>query len=60
MEALTCKSDAVVDLLQRALSAEFTIDFVLMDSWFTQAPLLRQLDAMGLSVIGLIKEMKQR
>lgn len=59
MEALTCKSDAVVDLLQRALSAE-TIDFVLMDSWFTQAPLLRQLDAMGLSVIGLIKEMKQR
>ena len=31
-----------------------------MDSWFIQAPLLRQLDVMGLSVIGMIKEMKQR
>jgi hypothetical protein len=60
LEALTRKPDAVVDLLQRALSAGFTADFVLMDSWFTQAPLLRQLHAMGLSVIGMIKEMKQR
>jgi hypothetical protein len=60
LEALTRKPDAVVNLLQRALSAGFIADFVLMDSWFTQAPLLRQLNAMGLPVIGMIKEMKQR
>lgn len=33
---------------------------VLMDSWFTQAPLLRELAAKGLYVIGMVKEMKQR
>ncbi len=31
-----------------------------MDSWFTQAPLLRQLYEMGLPVIGMVKELKQR
>lgn len=31
-----------------------------MDSWFTQAPLLRELTDRGLPVIGMIKEMKQR
>jgi hypothetical protein len=31
-----------------------------MDSWFTQAPLLRQLMGKGLHVIGMIKDMKQR
>lgn len=31
-----------------------------MDSWFTQAPLLRQLNVMGLPVIGMVKELKQR
>ncbi|WP_415841240.1 transposase, partial [Paenibacillus typhae] len=38
----------------------FTADYVLMDSWFTQAPLLRELAAKGLPVIGMVKEMKQR
>ncbi len=60
LESLTRKPDTVVDLMKRALSAGFTADYVLMDSWFTQAPLLRQLNAMGLPVIGMVKEMKQR
>jgi len=60
LDSLTRKPDAVVDLMKRALSAGFTADYVLMDSWFTQAPLLRQLNAMGLPVIGMVKEMKQR
>ncbi len=50
LEALTRKPDAVVDLLQRALSAGFSADFVLMDSCFTQAPLLRQLHAIPFPV----------
>jgi hypothetical protein len=60
LEALHRKPDAVVDLLKRALTTGFTADYVLMDSWFTQAPLLRQLNEMGLPVIGMVKELKQR
>lgn len=60
MEAFSRKPDAVVVLLERALRAGFTADYVLMDSWFTQAPLLRELTAKGLPVIGMVKEMKQR
>jgi len=49
-----------VALLERALTVGFTADYVLMDSCFTLAPLLRQLTDKGLSVIGMVKEMKQR
>ncbi len=47
-------------LLDWALNAGFTADYVLMDSWFTQAPPLRQLSEKGLPVIGMVKEVKQR
>jgi hypothetical protein len=60
MEAFSRKPDAVVALLERALRAGFSADYVLMDSWFTQAPLLRELTIKGLPVIGMVKEMKQR
>lgn len=60
MEAFSRKPDAVVELLKRAIQAGFAADFVLMDSWFTQAPLLRNLMAQGLHVIGMVKDMKQR
>lgn len=60
MEASSRKPDAVVALLKQALRAGFTADYVLMDSWFTQAPLFRELAAQGLPVIGMLKEMKQR
>ncbi|TMV51292.1 transposase [Paenibacillus mesophilus] len=60
MEAFSRKPDAVVALLDRALQLGFAADFVLMDSWFTQAPLLRSLMSKGLHVIGMIKDMKQR
>lgn len=59
-EALTRKPDAVVSLLDDALKAGFSADFVLMDSWFTQVPLLKDLMTRGLHVIGMIKDMKQR
>lgn len=60
VEALTRKPDAVIGLIQRALRGGFCADYVLMDSWFTQMPLIRQLSAEGLATIGMIKEMKQR
>lgn len=60
LEAMTQKPDAVVGLIQRALRHGFRADYVLMDSWFTQVPLIRQLAAEGLATIGMVKEMKQR
>jgi hypothetical protein len=60
LEAFSRKPDGVINLIERALKSGFTADFVLMDSWFTQAPLLRELIAKGLHVIGMVKEMKQR
>ncbi len=59
-ESMTRKPDAVIGLIDRALKAGFSADFVLMDSWFTQAPLIRELMGRGLHVIGMIKDMKQR
>jgi hypothetical protein len=59
-ESMLPKPDAVVDMLKRALNAGFSADYVLMDSWFTQAPLLQKLKGQGLHVIGMVKELKQR
>lgn len=60
MEALSQKPDAVIQMLERAIKAGFTADYVLMDSWFTQAPLLQKLMDKGLNVIGMVKQLKQR
>ncbi|MGI6450058.1 MAG: IS4 family transposase [Desulfitobacteriia bacterium] len=60
VEALSHKPDAVVQMLERAIKAGFTADYVLMDSWFTQAPLIQKLMAQKLHVIGMVKELKQR
>lgn len=60
MDAFIRKPDTVTVLIKRALKAGFKADYVLMDNWFTQAPLLQQLTAEGLSVIGMVKDMKHR
>lgn len=60
MEAMTSKPDAVVQMLERALKAGFSADYVLMDSWFTHAPLIQKLTDRNLPVIGMVKELKQR
>lgn len=60
IEALTRKPDAALGLVKRALKAGFHANYVLIDSWFTQMPLIRGLMAEGLDTIGMVKEMKQR
>lgn len=59
-ESMLSKPDAVVAMLEGALKAGFSADYVLMDSWFTQAPLLQKLVYQGFHVIGMVKELKQR
>lgn len=60
IEAMNHKPDAVVEMLDRALKAGFSADYVLMDSWFTHAPLLQKLMDKKLHVIGMVKGLKQR
>jgi hypothetical protein len=60
IEAMNHKPDAVIEMLDRAQKAGFSADYVLMDSWFTHAPLLQKLMDKKLHVIGMVKGLKQR
>lgn len=59
-ESMLKKPEAVLKMLEQARKAGFSADYVLMDSWFTQAPLLENLKGQGFHVIGMVKELKQR
>ncbi|ODA38700.1 transposase [Desulfosporosinus sp. BG] len=60
MESMIPKPDALLQMIERALKAGFSADYILMDSWFTHAPLLQKLTDKKLHVIGMVKELKQR
>ena len=47
-------------MLDRALASGMTASYVLMDSWFTFAPLIQEIIKRGLDVIGMVKATNQR
>jgi len=59
-EALLKKTDALVQMIENALKAGFTADYVLMDSWFTHSPVLNALKEKGINVIGMVKPLNQK
>lgn len=59
-ESLMTKPQAAVLLLKRALNAGIHADYVLMDSWFTTEPMLKELLGIGLDAIGMVKQLKQQ
>ena len=59
-ESLLAKTDAAILLIRRALDAGIKADYVLMDTWFTTEPMLKEVLAEGLDVIGMVKQLKQR
>ena len=59
-ESLLAKTDAAVLLIRRALNAGIRADYVLMDTWFTTEPMIKEVLAEGLDVIGMVKQLKQR
>jgi len=59
-EALLHKPDVVAQMVERALRAGITADYILMDSWFTYMPLVQSMLDKGLQVIGRVKDTKQR
>lgn len=58
-ESLMKKPDAAILLIQRALTAGIKADYVLMDTWFTTEPMLREILKTGLDAIGMVKQLKQ-
>ena len=58
-ESLLAKTDAAVLLIRRALNAGIRADYVLMDTWFTTEPMIKEILAEGLDVIGMVKQLKQ-
>ncbi|MBO2946250.1 transposase, partial [Paenibacillus sp. F411] len=47
-------------MIDRALSTGMQASYVLMDSWFTHAPLIQSMIDRGLDVIGMVKADKKR
>jgi hypothetical protein len=60
LEALQTAPEQIPDMIQRALNAGIDASYVLMDTWFTQQPLVKTIKEQGLDVIGMVKNLKQR
>ncbi|SHK01210.1 Transposase DDE domain-containing protein [Hathewaya proteolytica DSM 3090] len=59
-ESMMHKTDAAVLLVKNALNAGIKADYVLMDTWFTTEPMIREILATGIDAIGMVKQLKQR
>lgn len=60
VEALLPAPEVIPAMIDRALSAGMQASYVLMDSWFTHAPLIQAILDCGLDVIGMVKADKKR
>jgi Transposase DDE domain. len=60
VEALQTAPEQIPDMVKRALCSGIDASYVLMDSWFTQQPLIRSLSEQGIGVIGMVKPTNQR
>lgn len=58
--ALLKRPESVDKMIARALDAGICADYVLMDSWFTNEPMIKNMLSHGLNVIGMLKDMKQK
>ncbi|MBM7868218.1 transposase, partial [Heliomicrobium gestii] len=59
-EAVQRKPQVASQLLDHVLAADITADYVLMDTWFTNEPMIACIVEKGLHAIGMVKELKQR
>ena len=59
-ESMMHKTDAAILLIKNALNAGIKADYVLMDTWFTTEPMLKEILKTGIDAIGMVKQLKQR
>lgn len=60
LEALETAPSLIPSMIERSLNAGVIADYVLMDTWFTQQPLIKSIVEIGLDVIGMVKPTNQR
>ena len=59
-DSMLSKPEAAIKLIAETLDAGIIADYVLMDTWFTTEPMIQSIVALGLDVIGMVKQLKQR
>ena len=59
-DSMLSKPEAAIKMINDALNAGIVADYVLMDTWFTTEPMIQSVMALGLNVIGMVKQLKQR
>ena len=59
-EDLLSKPNLTAQLVRQALNQVIEADYLLMDSWFTEEPLIKDIKHQGLDVIGMIKRTPKR
>ena len=59
-ESMMHKTDAAVLLIKNVLNAGIRAQYVLMDTWFTTEPMIAEILNLGMDVIGMVKQLKQR
>jgi len=60
IEALQTAPEQIPAMLKRAMDAGIEASYVLMDTWFTLPPLIKDIVDLGLDVIGMVKPGNQR
>jgi hypothetical protein len=60
VEALESAPALIPSMIERSLNAGVSADYVLMDTWFTQQPLIQSIVEIGVDVIGMVKATNQR
>ncbi|GGB37850.1 transposase [Virgibacillus dakarensis] len=60
LEALQTAPEQIPNMISRAMNTGIQADYVLMDTWFTHQPLIKDIKEQGLDVIGMVKKLKQR
>lgn len=60
MEALQTAPEQITNMIKRAMNTGIDASYVLMDTWFTHQPLIKEIKEQGLDVIGMVKNLKQR
>jgi hypothetical protein len=60
VEALQPAPEQLPEMIERALLSGVPASYVLMDTWFTQQPLIQAVVSKGLDVIGMVKATNQR
>ncbi len=59
-ESMIHKTDAAILLIKNALNAGIKADYVLMDTWFTTEPMIKEILETGIHAVGMVKQLKQR